>query len=67
MRRFLLPAGEDAAEAQLSDGLERGDGVARHVDGAVEGNCGGNIAIIFIEIEVYGLNPGLNMYPQNKL
>ena len=46
MRRFLLPAGEDTAEAQLSDGLERGDGVARHVEGAVEGNCGGNIAII---------------------
>ena len=42
MRRLLLPAGEDAAEAQLGDGLERGDRVARHVEGAVEGNCGGN-------------------------
>ena len=64
MRRFLLPAGEDTAEAQLSDGLERGDGVARHVEGAVEGNCNGNIAIIFNETEVYGLNPGLNIPKQ---
>ena len=37
MRRLLLAASEDAAEAQLGDGVERGQGLARHVEGAVEG------------------------------
>ena len=38
VRGLLLPAREEPPKAQLGDGLERGHGVAGHVEGAVEGH-----------------------------
>ena len=38
VRGLLLPAREEPAEAQVGDGLERGEWIACHVEGAVEGD-----------------------------
>ena len=62
VRGLLLPAGEDAAEAQLCDGLERGHGVARHVEGAVEGHLCSSRAELLHDTSVHILQNSGDLY-----
>ena len=50
VRGLLLPAREEPTESQLGDGLERGHGVAGHVEGAVEGNLYGTTLTYFVKL-----------------